>query len=505
MPSAGPGLHCRAVSQRPTLMNVIVYSGPEVLPLSLSNVIASLRALLLPHYTVQPISLPALLAQPWKSSCALLVVPQIRNPQHGFVSPASRHIKDFVESGGKCLMFGTRARIKPRTAFGLGAAFGGLTIGLEGEREPLALPLKFFDNANNCYVTFDMDDEGVETREHEEQLHLVTLDPTTGTAFKVLCNTGSGHLLGFEGLKGTSVLAHCSKEENGRSKSIACLNMMINRGTLALLGPNLEHPLTQESIYALPSNDIQPFDAARISLLRTTLQELGLHLPDDHLPPPLWQPLPQFLTCTPGLPSIVSNIVDAISGSESASVIQGELKGFKDVNDEFRFRPFHIQDGLHPATLKTDSRSTEDTSHRQPRDIIVCKNGVLPDPNMTPLFDIKDYYETLSGARETQSLVSGADGSTWGTGEALLYGEVVTSTQTMLDKSIFCFIRIAEPQNAHIRVAETLPFCPAFPSLYSLSPLISLPVEVAVQICGFLHQVVSSFLCSFACHFRHHS
>src|SRR5438270_5817664 len=86
--SAGPCIHIAAPTESDdsTLMNVIVYAGPEVLPLSLSNAIASLRTLLLPHYTVQPISQPALLAQPWKSSCALLVVPQIRNPQHGFVS-----------------------------------------------------------------------------------------------------------------------------------------------------------------------------------------------------------------------------------------------------------------------------------------------------------------------------------------------------------------------------------------------------------------------------------
>ena len=55
-------------------MNVLVYTGPDSSPSSLSYTLTSLRALLTPNYAVQKLDAKALPVQPWPASCALLVL-----------------------------------------------------------------------------------------------------------------------------------------------------------------------------------------------------------------------------------------------------------------------------------------------------------------------------------------------------------------------------------------------------------------------------------------------
>ena len=105
-------------------MNVLVYSGPEIIQTSLNHSLTTLRAILLPHYTIQSVTPHILTTQPWQKSCALLVLPQTRG---GFASVPSKHIKNFVEGGGSCLLLGFRPTIPSRSTggnFGLGPGLG---------------------------------------------------------------------------------------------------------------------------------------------------------------------------------------------------------------------------------------------------------------------------------------------------------------------------------------------------------------------------------------------
>lgn len=86
---------------------VLVYSGPGVSPLSLSHTILTLSLLLLPHYTVQPITPTTLATQPWEPSCALLVFPGGRDLPYvdelSTKTKVTRRIREFVHQGGRYL------------------------------------------------------------------------------------------------------------------------------------------------------------------------------------------------------------------------------------------------------------------------------------------------------------------------------------------------------------------------------------------------------------------
>ena len=133
-------------------------------------------------------------------------------------------------------------------------------------------------------------------------------------------------------------------------------------------------------------------------------------------------PLPQFLTSSRSTPLAVSKILDSLASPKHGS----QLIEFKDANDHFRFLPFSDRkEALHEAR-------SQNPPERPPRSIIICSDGQLPERHLTPLFNLGLYYELLSEARKGYESLDAPD--TWAIGDVLLYGEVVTSTQTLLEK-----------------------------------------------------------------------
>ncbi|KAF8960903.1 biotin-ligase [Flammula alnicola] len=403
-------------------MDVLVYSGPEILQTSLNNTLASLRSILVPYYTVQSITQNALTTQPWQGSCALLVLPRCRNR---FLSVASKHIKEFVEAGGAYLMLGTDASAIPRST-GLGFGSRGLSLGLEAGETPL----KFFDKSNNCYLTCDE-----EVAEDRVTPRVVALQTPDGTVVNGIYDTEAAQFKGFNDIKGVSVLARYSTD--GAEGHIAGLSIPVSKGRIALWAPSIEYPLTEEPVSSaiadsikLSAEEIKPFDKIRTKLLTTTLLELGLQLPQEtEKEQSITRPLPQFLTSTPGKPTIVFQITDAVAAPRAGV----QLTSVKDANDEFYFHPLQESSDLLKST-REEAKTSSDPSTWQPKHIIVCQDGALPERELTPLFDLDLFYNALSSARENQGLPTSSE--PWGMGEALLYGEAVTSTQTLLDKQL---------------------------------------------------------------------
>jgi len=394
-------------------MDVLVYSGPETNQVSLNHTLTSLKLILTPHYTVQSITQAALTTQPWKGSCALLVLPQCHDP---FVSKATKVIKEFVEGGGELLMLGTSATATSRSA-GLGSAASSLNFGLDGEVSS-GLPLKFFDKVSNRNITFDRGETTDGSKPEYPVLKLLD-----GTIVSGIRNAAAASLTGFDVMKPTTILARYDGDD-----SIAGVTLDIGGGRIALWSSNVEYPSAEESTPGVSTTgDRQATKKPRLSLLKTTLQTLGLHIPHDEKNANFARPLPLFLTSTPNKPTVVGKILDLIAAPQSGS----QLSVFKDANDEFHFHPIQESEGLIHAARTSELPST-DPSTWQPKNIIVARDGVLPDRTLTPLFDLKHFYESLSTFRKKEDLTTTTD--TWGIGEALLYGEAVTSTQTMLDK-----------------------------------------------------------------------
>ncbi|KAK0469115.1 class II aaRS and biotin synthetase [Desarmillaria tabescens] len=371
-------------------MNVLVYSGPEVIQLSLGDTISTLRSLLVPNYSVQQVSYQVLKSQPWPTSCALLVFPRCRA---GFPSSVPS-INSFVENGGSLLAFGTGVQCSPRGI----SSFGSLSLADEAS-------FRLYDRASRCYLT------PIISPQAKEQSSITRILSKDG------CIEGieglSGLITGFEDSGNYESLATYSNEQS--ESNIAGVKCAVGGGSVIFWSFNIEHPVTNEDPELL-----------RKSLLRTTLTKLGLRVPspDAHS---VSRPLPQFLVGHPSKPEIVARIISAISGGSGS-----ELKAFEDENDKLRFHEPQEYPDVKVEAQKAYLAS-EDPAAWQPKHIIVYPNGDLPDDKSTPLFQVKTFFDKLSVARSDAGCSTTSD--TWGFGEALLYGEIVTSTQTMVDKN----------------------------------------------------------------------
>lgn len=377
-----------------------MYSGPEVLQSSLSHALSALRSALLPHYSIQTITQKTLGLQPWTTSCALLVFPELRQ---AFQSTSSVVIREYVESGGSFLGFAFGASYSSRDP-------GGVT-GISKD-----LQLRFYDKPTGTYIY-------PTSRSGNDHPRYVALRSHAGERIDGIYENGSNALVGFESGKKVTLLAKYVEE--GTDGLIAGLKCDVGSGKLALWVPNIENPLTEEPAASLSTGkDVSVANQQRFDLLKTTLVSLGLRLPSTESETVVTGPLPQFLTSHPSKPTIVSQITDLIAAPSPGT----QLSIFEDDNDTFHFH--HLAES---RSLVQDIRekATPSDDFKQPKHVIVCTNEI-PAREETPLFDLGLYYEALSTARANQGDPPKAE--PWGFGEALLYGEVVTSTQTLLEK-----------------------------------------------------------------------
>ena len=412
-------------------MNVLIYSGPEIIQTSVNHSLTSLRSVLLPHYTIQSVTPHILTTQPWQKSCALLVLPQTRG---SFVSVASKQIKNFVEAGGSCLVLGSsRATVSSRSIRGnLGLGSGSLSWG-ETVEETTALPLQFFDKPNNRYISIDGDD----TSEQAVPRH-VSLRSSDGIFVKGVHDSVAPATDQFNGIhpnQRTSIVArYTSDNDEEEQGGVACLSLNVSGGRLVLWIPNIEYPLSESPVVFTQSAckasapEIEKFEILRLELLRRSLVQLGLQIPyEDGKGQTFSRPLPQFLTSTPEKSTLVGRVMEALATPQSGP----QLSVFKDTNDEFHFHPFEESLEL-VESARADSGERSDPATWQPKHVVVCLDGSLPPQKLTPLFDLRIFYEALSAAHEKEGSAGTAE--PWRMGEVLLYGEAVTSTQTMLDK-----------------------------------------------------------------------
>ncbi|KAG6845681.1 hypothetical protein H0H93_016028, partial [Arthromyces matolae] len=169
-------------------------------------------------------------------------------------------------------------------------------------------------------------------------------------------------------------------------------------------------------------------EKSRLELLKATLLSIELRFPsvDEHS---ISRPLPQFLVSTPDKNFIVLRIAADLGAAVSGPGSQSSE--FKDNNDTFLFHNVDDTSTMFKEEReKASSGSAVDPSQWQPKHIILCPNS-LPERATTPLFDLRNFFDALSAGRRAQGCREETD--SWGIGEALFYGEAVTSTQTMLD------------------------------------------------------------------------
>ena len=121
-------------------------------------------------------------------------------------------------------------------------------------------------------------------------------------------------------------------------------------------------------------------------------------------------PSPLFLCST--RPGAVTRVLEALRGSLDTR----EAFDFTGNNDTFRFHP------------PEDAASVLQLPPSDVKHVIAYAGEELPARHLTTHFNFEQYFRYLAEVRTP------TDDGSWRFGEVILYGEVVTSTQTMFDK-----------------------------------------------------------------------
>ena len=415
-------------------MNVLIYSGADTSPTSLANTFASLRSLLVPNYAVQTVSSQALSAHPWSKACALLVFPQLIPPGSTTLGAplgpsASKEIQNYVAQGGAVLSLGTAVRVSPpraRSVLPLPEQLSGLSLSSPsspGAATSTSPKVVFEDEASGIKFALDPASARCDVDKNDVQL-------TDGTRIEGLAHVEPIDLAALRDshkARITVLARDASAGISAESAHAVAIKTCIGRGTVTFWSAQLETP--------------PPLDGARLAALRITLSDLGLSIPEQSPTSDTpARPTPQLLVAAPWREGVVESILQALEISVSSEeYAEYELK---DSNDTFLF---HTHAATNATQIFANARASatlsgEDPVSWNPKHVVAYPSKVLPAGDLTPKFDVAAFFDALKAERKERGYTERYAESQWGAGEALLYGEIVTSTQTMLDKYVYLSI-----------------------------------------------------------------
>ncbi|KAG2134085.1 class II aaRS and biotin synthetase [Suillus clintonianus] len=370
-------------------MNVLVYPSTHPATPSLLQILTSI---LTPHYLPQSLAPSQLSVQeyPWHTSCALLIL----------LSPPTDHppVRKYLESGGRILAFGVSVR--KGSLFGLHDSnhdFGSLSAGLGLGMVKDTTILRVADGNASLYISFST---------------------ATGTSADVSIDT-------------TTV-------------SVSRLPSDLDPSDAHILGRYVDAPagvLSQSGLVAM-WNCIPPLPDV---LLSRSMSALGLRFSAQRADPDL-QPhiLPQLLLARPDSWDVQHRVVEALldhlrPGSahrDNESQRKLEPFAFEDANDDFHF---HFPS--FPPADRTDHPILElipqnSLSNPKVKHVLVPPKPLTSEDEKiyTPQFSSSAFFRAIDEFRSrTENFDQSPD--SWRIGDAFMYGEVVSSTQTMFDKN----------------------------------------------------------------------
>ncbi|KAH8887574.1 class II aaRS and biotin synthetase [Thozetella sp. PMI_491] len=424
-------------------LNVLVYAGPGSTLESVRHCIYSLRRLLSPNYAVIPITETVLLKEPWAPSCALLVFPG--GADLGYCrdlnGAGNKLIAQYVRSGGA--YFG----------FCAGGYYGSRRCEFEvGDKEMEVIgsrELAFFPGTckGSAFKGFKYHSESGARAARV----IVKKDAFSGAGTvpdELRCYyNGGGVFAGAEDLttQGVLVLAEYGdtldlEPEVGKA---AVVYSKVGDGSSILTGPHPEFAaeiLNKETNvpgYADLVDTLAADDSARISFLKACLTKLGLEVSQEGTNVPSLSRLHLSAIRHADVGELLFSLEDVITREEGEEYIKAENDLFHLEKPDSRWSMAELQKSLAAeyATPKKDngkrSRSnspdpTTEYSYIPKR--IVSHEDAWPEAKETPYFNHSLYYWSLKEYRNREE-----EADTWG--DALIYGEVLTSTNTILDKN----------------------------------------------------------------------
>jgi len=446
-------------------INILVYSGPGTTTESVRHVLYSLRRLLSPHYSIAPVTPDTILKEPWQPSCALLVIPGGADLPYcrALDGDGNRKITQYVRRGGSFLGFcaggyygAARCEFEPddkvmavvgprelrffegkcrggafkgfayASEAGARAARVGVEVGAfhgEGKEE---VPGEFICYYNGGGVFVDADQLARESQGNKVTVLARYLDPLdvkdVGNAAVVHMKVGEGNVI----LTGPHPeFAGCNLDRNAGGREYGELVDKVTedhekqagflKGVLRKLGLRV----SQES-YMLPKltvlhlTSVYPED---VGSLLENLRVAGL-ITNEGDKEMIFAENDTFIVQDRGKDLSLSNL------SLKDTPASGD-----DVQDEQQEGESSESQASKPSGPESDTASDRIIDYHKIIKTIHPHPIFQPSKSLTPYFNHSLYYKSLTTYRSQSRLSPSQFGS------FLLYGEVVTSTSTMLDKN----------------------------------------------------------------------
>ncbi|PFH61633.1 hypothetical protein XA68_16808 [Ophiocordyceps unilateralis] len=412
-------------------LNVLVFTGTGTSAESVRQCLYSLRRLLSPDYAVIPVGEAALLKEPWPSTCALLVFPGGADLGYCrvFNGAGNRRIHDFVRRGGAYL------------GLCAGGYYGSARCEFEVGHPPLDVvgprELAFFPAAcrGAAFSGFRYDSE-MGARAASLCVNTAFFDAPVPKSFASYYN-GGGVFVDAAHLDAghVHVLASYADEldvdgGHGRAAVVLC---DVGDGKAVLCGPHPEfaavnlHPQPDIPWYADLISKLAAHDQARVSFLRACLVSLGLEVGLQQAPVPPLSHLHLSSCDGAKVADILCAWDDILSKEQGHEVIRGEADTFLIWSHQDGLNLDELSDALphSPEPAIGDDGQADFTTI--PKSIIAHEHDP-PSPESTPHFDHALFYANLARFQAIEP-----DATDWGS--ILLYGEVVTSTNSLLEKN----------------------------------------------------------------------
>jgi biotin--protein ligase len=420
-------------------LNVLVYNGTGTTVESVKHAIYSLRRLLSPNYAVIPITETVLLKEPWAPSCALLVFPGGADLGYcrALNGEGNSIISQYVRRGGKYV------------GFCAGAYYGSKRCEFEVGNKPMEVigsrELAFFPGTcRGCaFKGFQYNSErgakAVRFDVAKDAFKGVGVVPEVVTSYY---NGGGVFVDADDPNNDVEVLARYSDkmDVDGGTENAAIVYCRVGQGAALLTSTHPEFAAANLSRhrdidgYDELISSLQANDGDRVSFLKACLTKLGLEVNQELLGVPSLSRL--------HLSSIVSNSVDdvlysweeIISKEDGEEYIRAEHDTFHLEKPETRWSMDKLRDTLPrndiTGALTSSSSSTDEAMIDYTTVVkrIVTHEHAWPEAKATPYFNHHAFFSSLREYRRTDT-----DAEEWG--DILMYGEVVTSTNTILEKN----------------------------------------------------------------------
>ena len=446
-------------------INVLVYSGPGTTTESVRHVLYSLRRLLSPHYSITPITADTILKEPWQPSCALLVIPGGADLPYcrALDGNGNRKITQYVRRGGSFLGFcaggyygAARCEFEPddkvmavvgsrelrffegtcrggafkgftyASEAGARAARVGVEVGVfegEGKEE---VPEEFISYYNGGGVFVDADQLAKRNEGNRVTVLARYLDPLdvkgVGDAAIVHMKVGEGDVI----LTGPHPeFAGCNLDRNAGGREYGELIDKVTEdhekqvGVLKGMLRRLRLKVSQEA-YMIPRlavlhlTSVYPED---VGSLLENLRAAGLATKEGD----------KEMIVAENDTFIIED------GGKNLSLSKLSLKGTPSLGNDTQDGGGEDENG-EPQANKSDgpesyAESDKIIDYNKVIKTIHAHPTIQPSKSLTPYFNHHLYYKSLTTYRSQSRLSPSQFGS------FLLYGEVVTSTSTMLDKN----------------------------------------------------------------------